>query len=118
MQHKSMAPSKSMTTERATPSSDTSQWQKLCRAALQSRSAAQQDVERGAVELDTCNNVALHGPVNVLHDPAAALPFTQGAITAVNSTAHTWTVQARAPGRPLDCPSSRGRSEKEEIICM
>ena len=73
-------------------------------------------MERGAIELDTCNNVALHGPVNVLHDPAAALPFTQGAITSINSTAHTWTVQAQAPGRLLGYLSFEVDKEREQVL--
>ena len=57
-----------------------------------------QDVEKGAIELDTCHNVLLRGPVNILHDPASALPFTQGVITDVTYYARkkvaSWTVQA------------------------
>lgn len=62
----------------------------------------QQDVEKGGVELDTCTNVLLRGPVNILHDPVSALPFTQGVITGVTSDVKKkvawWTVQA--------CPSA------------
>ena len=60
-----------------------------------------QDVTKGAIELDTCSNVQLRGPVNILYDPASALPFTQGTITAmetnVKKKVYTWTVQARWP---------------------
>ncbi len=59
-----------------------------------------QDADRGGVELDMCANVALRGPVNILHDPATALPYTQGTIAAVATTAGssntTWVVQVRA----------------------
>ena len=55
-------------------------------------------MSKGAIELDTCNNVQLRGPVNIMHDPTSALPFTQGIITAVDSNyrrkVFTWTVQA------------------------
>lgn len=63
------------------------------------RRGAAQDVTRGAIELDTCNNVHLRGPVNILHDPVSALPFTQGVITAVDTNvrkkAYKWTIEAR-----------------------
>ena len=55
-------------------------------------------MEKGGVELDTCNNVLLRGPVNILHDPVSALPFTQGVITGITSDVKKktawWTVQA------------------------
>ena len=67
-----------------------------------------QDVEKGGVELDTCNNVLLRGPVNILHDPASALPYTQGVITGVTTDARKkvawWDVQARC-GLLLGVPS-------------
>ena len=73
------------------------------RAHLCKLRGIQQDVEKGGIELDTCNNVLLRGPVNILHDPVSALPFTQGVITAVTSDARkkvaSWTMQAR----PLAC---------------
>ncbi|KAK9840645.1 hypothetical protein WJX81_006647 [Elliptochloris bilobata] len=63
------------------------------------------DVDKGAIELDTCNNVQLRGPVNILHDPASALPFTQGVVTAVSSNfkrkIFTWTVEVQ-DGFPTD----------------
>ena len=56
---------------------------------------------RGAIELDTCNNVQLRGPVNIMHDPATALPYTQGVITEaeanVRKKVYRWTIEARAP---------------------
>ena len=58
-----------------------------------------QDVTKGAIELDTCNSVQFHGPVNIMYDPATALPFTQGVIKSVNTDLkkkiYTWGVQAR-----------------------
>ena len=65
---------------------------------------------RGAIELDTCNNVQLRGPANIMHDPASALPSTQGVITAIESNVrkkvYRWTVEAR----PRLCRPCRQRT--------
>ena len=41
----------------------------------------------------------LHGPVNIMHDPASALPYTQGVVISVENNyrrkVFTWGVEAR-----------------------